>query len=62
MKNMNIGRCSRCECSEMRDVHNDGRLHRYCRYYSYICQPVARNCQAPFDGYKIKKDTMEKEK
>ena len=58
----NIGRCSRCDFSEMRDLHRDSRKHRYCLYYSYVCQPVARNCKAPYNGYKKNQKDILKEK
>lgn len=49
----NIGRCARCELSEMQDLHGDGVLHRMCIYYGKTCQCVARNCTAPPRGYRI---------
>jgi len=47
----NIGRCARCGLSVTKDVYGDGREFKWCTKYDNFCSCVARNCQAPPDGY-----------
>lgn len=53
----NHGRCKRCELSEMKDIHGDGKQHRWCIRYDNICQSVARNCNAPSRGFRVVQKT-----